>query len=256
MSSKQRKLSDHAQGISVPDSLLPEEVQKTASEATTEMAKPITVKLILLVVALIVTRAIDQAIYYRIAYEMKGYTWYFSAFILPIGFLVILWPIVWYKSFWSKSIPAESRSWGVHKVLFRLGVLDTLFNLTSTFPVRAIGGTASVVMGQAVIPFQMGLNFVLLGNSFHKTHYLGAILAIYGVLVKMIPRLDGTANSNDDGAQSSGMAYVGWALVMIASCIPNAFSNAVSLSFVSNSQEERKTALSFSFSSSMNVNAV
>eukprot|EP01138_Halocafeteria_seosinensis_P016495 gb/GECG01016826.1/.p1 GENE.gb/GECG01016826.1/~~gb/GECG01016826.1/.p1 ORF type:complete len:484 (+),score=47.23 gb/GECG01016826.1/:1-1452(+) len=185
----------------------------------------ITPKLILLVVGLIAARSADQAIYYRIAYEMDKFSWFLSAFVLPFGFLAVVFPIAWYKLLFTSSVPKETRRWGVHKLFCVFGILDTLFNVVSTLPVEPIGGTAANVLSQSVIPFQMVCNYLFLGNSFRKSHYLGVTLAVYGVLVKLIPQFQGNSDSSN-GASSSGIAYIGWSLVMIASAIPSAMSNA------------------------------
>jgi hypothetical protein len=54
-------------------------------------------RLTILVISLIVARAIDTVLYYRLANILDGFGLYFSSIILPIGFLLVLWPIVIYR---------------------------------------------------------------------------------------------------------------------------------------------------------------
>ena len=53
--------------------------------------------LVLALVSLILARSIDQTIFYRLAQVYTNYVWYLGAVILPIAFLFISWPVVWWK---------------------------------------------------------------------------------------------------------------------------------------------------------------
>jgi hypothetical protein len=106
--------------------------------------------------------------------------------------------------------------------LAALGVFDTIYNLLSTWPVPAIGGPVSNVLSQSVVPLNLALSISVLRTRFTRLHYIGALMAVYGVLVRMIPSLSGEAEA---GGNATGISYVFWVLVMIASQIPAALSN-------------------------------
>ena len=82
--------------------------------------------LVVLVIGLIAARSFDRALYYRIAYEMDKYSWFLSAIVLPLGFIVIVWPIVWYKLLFTNTIPKNTRVWGTHKTFMVLASFDAL----------------------------------------------------------------------------------------------------------------------------------
>lgn len=53
--------------------------------------------LVVALVALILARSIDQTIFYRLAQVYSNYVWYLGAIILPVAFLIVSWPVVWWK---------------------------------------------------------------------------------------------------------------------------------------------------------------
>lgn len=175
----------------------------------------------MLVVSLIVARAVDQVLYYRLAQALDGYGYYFSAAILPIGFLVVLWPIVVYRICTGR-VTKEMLAYPKWKFA-ALGVFDTLFNVLSTWPVPSIGGAVSNVLSQAVVPMNMGLSIAVLRTGFTRMHYVGAFMAVYGVLVRLIPSFTGSGES--EGGTSSGAVFAFWCGIMVISQIPAALSN-------------------------------
>ena len=75
-----------------------------------------------------------------------SYTWYFSAVILPIALLIVLAPITLYRYRKGLITPAMLKfSW---RSIAWLGLLDTLYNIMSSIPVKAIGGTVTNVLSQ------------------------------------------------------------------------------------------------------------
>lgn len=75
------------------------------------------------------------------------------------------------------------------------------------------------VLNQLVLPFNMGLAFLLLQTGFKRGHIMGAILVLYGGLVDMIPLFNGEAPANMPDPS------FGWIFLYILSLIPNAASN-------------------------------
>ena len=51
-----------------------------------------------------------------------------------------------------------------------MGLLDTLFNIFSTFPISKIGGSLTNVLSQTVLPINMIFAFVFLGTRFKNNH--------------------------------------------------------------------------------------
>lgn len=174
-----------------------------------------------MVLALIFARAIDQVLYYRIAIGMKGYTWYFSAVILPVALLMILAPITYYRYRQGK-ITKSMLAFPQRKIAL-LGGLDTLYNVLSSLPIAAIGGTVANVTSQAVLPFNMLLSWLVLKYRFVPTHYIGAVLVLYGVCVRLLPQFTGSGEGESGSA--TGFTFVAWMLVMVLSAVPNAASN-------------------------------
>ena len=95
--------------------------------------------------------------------EYEKYIWYLSNVILPLAFLVISWPVVWYKMYYTEEITPKMRSFPLYKFAV-MGALDTCFNLLSTFPQPHLGGAITNVMNQVVLPFNMVGSILFLGK--------------------------------------------------------------------------------------------
>lgn len=165
------------------------------------------------VVALIATRTVDMTLFYRFNYEYGYFVWYFSALILPFGYLVMTWPVVLWLKYRTTAITPQMTAFPKYRLAI-MGLLDTLFNLTSTFPVQHIGGNLSNVLSQTVLPMNMAISYFVLKTRFKWNHYLGALLVIGGVIVKMSPGLTGDSSP------------AGWIMLYIGSQVFNAASNA------------------------------
>ncbi|KAA0172158.1 hypothetical protein FNF27_01427 [Cafeteria roenbergensis] len=167
---------------------------------------------------------VDQVLYYRLAQALDGYGYYFSAAILPVGFLVVLWPIVLYRICTGR-VTKDMLAYPKWKFA-ALGIFDTLYNVLSTWPVPAIGGAVSNVLSQAVVPMNMGLSIAVLRTGFTRMHYVGAFMAVYGVLVRLIPSFTGSDDSDSaEGGSSSGAVFAFWCGIMVISQVPAALSN-------------------------------
>jgi len=188
-----------------------------------EMGKPgSTQYLILIVIALVLCRATDQVLYYRIAEAMSDYNWYFSAIILPIAFLFVVWPVVGYKLLFTGHITKAMLAVPQHKFAV-LGLIDTLFNILSTWPIKYTGSTVANVLSQAVLPWNMVLAFIVLRTRYNDTHILGATMVIYGVLVRLLPSLLNDSDGEDE-TESAGLFLI-WSIILMASQGLSALSN-------------------------------
>jgi len=174
------------------------------------------IRLALMLVALIFSRSVDQVLFYRISFTFQYYIFYFSSVILPVAFLMITAPVVVYKVFFTNHITPDMRRFPQWKFAI-LGLLDAVFNILSTFPVQHLGGSMANILSQTVLPFNMFLSFAVLGTRFKQVHYLGAVLVIYGVLVKLMPDIF------DDGASQG--SNIGWMLLLMGANVFSAGSN-------------------------------
>ncbi|CCI50230.1 unnamed protein product [Albugo candida] len=175
-------------------------------------------KLAIGLISLIIARCVDRVLYTRVTYEYTAFLWYFTNVILPVAFLVTSWPVVWYKMYFKADITPEMRSFPHYKFAI-MALFDMLYNLLSAFPTPHIGGNMANVLNQLVLPFNMGLAFLLLQTGFKRGHIMGAILVLYGGLVDMIPLFNGEAPANMPDPS------FGWIFLYILSLIPNAASN-------------------------------
>jgi hypothetical protein len=95
----------------LPPGVLPRDRRRSPSQFSPHL------KLSIAVVALIFTRSVDQTLYYRLAKEYDNYVWFLATVILPIAFLIVLWPICWYKIYVSKT--------GIDDISFALSAQHT-----------------------------------------------------------------------------------------------------------------------------------
>ena len=126
---------------------------------------------------------------------------YLSTIMLPVAFLVIFWPVVFYKLWFTNDITKEMKAFPYYKFAV-MGLFDTAFSLFSTFPIQHLGGDLSNVLSQSVLPINMMFAAYFLGTKFKKNHYLGAALVIYGIAIKL------SASSDFSGT-------LGWIFVMV-----------------------------------------
>lgn len=168
------------------------------------------VMVLVALVALVLSRTCDQTLYYRISFSYRYFVWYFSSVILAMP---ISWVVVWWKM-WRGDITPEMRRFPHHRYAI-MALFDTAFNVFSTFPIQYLGGDLSNVLSQGVLPINMLGSAMFLRTRYKKVHYWGALLVVYGILVKLSPDL-GTPNF-------SGSA--GWVLLMLLAQTPAAASN-------------------------------
>ena len=173
------------------------------------------------VIALILVRAIDQTLYYRIAIGMTGFAWFFSALVLPVAFLVVLTPVVLWK-IRSGAIPRSDLAFPQRKIV-ALGMFDSLYNVLSTFPVAPLGGPMTVVLSQTVMPLQAACNYIFLKHKYGPLHMVGIFLAVYAVLLRMLPQLTGDEAAS--GGTATGVVFIAYAILMVVSNIPSALGN-------------------------------
>ncbi|ETW03085.1 hypothetical protein H310_05512 [Aphanomyces invadans] len=167
---------------------------------------------------LIISRSVDRVYYTRITYDYNEFLWYFSNIICPIAYLVTSWPVVWYKMWFTQEITTEMTSFPHYKFAI-MGLFDTLYNLLTAFPTPHIGGNMSNALNQLNLPFNMILSAILLSTRYKRSHYMGAVLVLYGALVTMIPvfRNEVAANMPDPS--------MFWILFYIIGLLPAAGSN-------------------------------
>jgi uncharacterized membrane protein len=186
----------------------------------TSVLSPLTVALLVL----IATRSVDRVIFTRLAISYSNYLWFLANLILPVAFLVISWPIVWYKMLFTKDITPEMKAFPQYKFLI-MGLLDTLYNLLSTFPQPKLGGDLSNVMSQVVLPFNMIGSMIFLGTRYKKCHWIGSTLVIYGVMVNLLPFFEGNKSHKDGGHPDTYDPSVFWIGLSIFSMVFAAASN-------------------------------
>ncbi|KAF0695381.1 Aste57867_13815 [Aphanomyces stellatus] len=152
-------------------------------------------KLVVGLVVLILSRSVDRVYYTRITYDYNEFLWYFSNIICPVAYIVTSWPVVWYKLWFTEEITPEMKAFPHYKFAI-MGLFDTLYNLLTAFPTPHIGGNMSNALNQLNLPFNMILSAILLSTRYKRSHYMGAILVLYGAMVTMIPIFRGEVASN------------------------------------------------------------
>ncbi|KAF0710935.1 hypothetical protein AaE_012311 [Aphanomyces astaci] len=154
----------------------------------------------------------------RITYDYQQFLWYYSNIINPVAFLVITWPIVWYKLFFTKDITPEMKAFPHYKYAI-MAFLDMTNSFMSALPTPHIGGNLANVLNQVTLPFNMLLSVIVLGTQYHRAHMMGAILVLYGAFVCMIPLFRGEV------ALNSPDPSFGWILLYVLAMLPAAASN-------------------------------
>lgn len=84
--------------VTVPTIMANEYEEPRVTGCRAVLAKSVlTISLVILISA----RCVDRALFTRITYALPDYLWYLANIVLPIAFLVISWPVVWYKMYFT-----------------------------------------------------------------------------------------------------------------------------------------------------------
>eukprot|EP00128_Syssomonas_multiformis_P005614 Colp12_sorted_trinity150504_noHs@32929 len=131
------------------------------------------------------------------AKDMKNYAWFLGSIALPAAFVIVSWPIVWYKMKFTDHITPEMRKTPMKYYLI-LGGFDAFQNILSAIPAPFIPGPLQVVVSQLAIPINMGMSFLFLSTRYGWNHGLGVLLILGGVVVATLPNfLNGNSTLGD-----------------------------------------------------------
>lgn len=179
---------------------------------------PKAIKLVLAMIALIGSRAVDQVLSYRMTDMFSSYTWLLGAIILPLAYNVILWPIVLYKMYVSKTITMKERMFPQLGIAI-MAMFDAASSIVGTWPVPYLPSSMTNALSNAVLPFTLLFSIVFLGRKYLATHYLGAMLMVTGMTIRLLPSI------LNPGPKDHLIAGYVWVPILILSQIPSAASN-------------------------------
>ncbi|OQR92824.1 Drug/Metabolite Transporter (DMT) Superfamily, partial [Thraustotheca clavata] len=90
-------------------------------------------KLVLAAAVLVLVRCVDRVYNTRLTYEYTPFLWYFVNIINPVAYMMISWPIVWFKMKYTDDISSTMRSFPHCKFAF-MAFLDMLASFLATIP--------------------------------------------------------------------------------------------------------------------------
>lgn len=180
-------------------------------------------------VIMVLARSVDFVLYVRMATKMRNYTYILADILLSIGFMIVAWPVVWYKMFVSKSITKEMRSFPNYKFIF-MGIFDSLSVLISTIPAALVSGSINVVMSQSVVFVNMIASFVFLHMRYSPLHVCGVALVMAGITVDIWPMFAA------EGSGSSDQYTWIWIFLLFLANVPMAASNVYKEKYLKEAQ--------------------
>lgn len=180
-------------------------------------------------VIMVLARSIDFVLYIRMAKKMANYEYILADILLSIGFMMVAWPVVWFKMFVTKSITKEQRSFPGYKFIL-MGVFDSLSVLISTIPASYVSGPINVVMSQSVVLVNMVASFFFLHLRYSPYHVAGVVLVMVGITIDVWPTFAGGASSS-----SSEFTWL-WILLLFIANIPMAASNVYKEKYLKQAQ--------------------
>jgi uncharacterized membrane protein len=139
---------------------------------------------------------------------MKNYNWYAGSFIFPLIGCLFFWIPNWYNMYIKKKRFREENEIG-QKNLFKIGVLDSLNSIAGTYATPYLSIVIMTITDKITLPLMMIASYILLNRKYLKSHYLGCILTIYGILVAFVP----------DFQNDKGTNYI-WLIIYTLSLIP------------------------------------
>ena len=134
---------------------------------------------------------------------------------VPMSFAYII-PMVKYGT----AITPEQRAIPKYKFAI-MGALDCISGAMAIFAVNYISsGSMIVLIQQSAIPISMLFSKVTLGATYSMAQYGGAAVVCAGIVIVLLPSMDGSAPAADNGHNQ-----ILWSVVMMLSCIPQAISS-------------------------------
>jgi hypothetical protein len=119
--------------------------------------------------------------------------------------------------YYSGEITMEHRQFP-QKALFIMALFDTAGNVLGTWPLPYIPPSIVNVLSNSVLPMTMLASVVLLKTGYKWTHYLGAVLVVSGIMVRLIPTLS--------AGEKEPLILPGiWIPIYLLSLLPAALSN-------------------------------
>jgi len=172
--------------------------------------------LLIAMISFVFMGTIDSVLYVRLTHKMEEYAWFLSQIVLTVGFLVVSWPITWFRMF-RGNITSEMRSIPLRWYAI-LGFLDAIDAMLGTIASPYLPGPLLSIFGKSIIPFTMAGSFIVLHTRYTIFHGLGVIIIICGVLVNTVPLI---VKKNEDIQTNAWI----WGLFIIGATIPAAVSN-------------------------------
>jgi hypothetical protein len=171
----------------------------------------------LALVGMIVSVTLNQVFHYRLARNYKSYTWYLGAVVLISFYCLLIWPVILYKLYVSKTITSEQANFP-QKAMFYMAALDCASSLLGIWPLPYMASSLTNVLSCGVILFTVAGSLVFLKVRYVPAHYLGISLVVVGLIIRLIP----TFSKSGD----SGSSYlVVWIPVYLGSLVCSAASN-------------------------------
>ena len=170
----------------------------------------------------VLCRSLDRIWFNRWMKEMPSYSWLNTAILFPIGVNFCMWCCLFYYRVIKNSIPKSKRDFP----LWRLAVIasqDSLNSIIAGFATPFLTVSMQNVLQQSVLIFVMIASYIWLKRRYLGSHYLGALLTIYGIMVSVM----GIFNGDDINVVVNGVVVpisALYVMIFIVSNIPAAAS--------------------------------
>lgn len=152
-------------------------------------------KLYLYILALLVFTSIDYILYVNWIDTMKNYNWYAGSFIFPLIGCLFFWIPTWYYIYIKKEDFHHEKNIQ-QKNLFKIGVLDSLNSIGGTFATPFLSIVIMTITDKLTLPLMMLASYFILKRRYLKSHYLGCLLTIYGIMVAFVPDFQSDKTNN------------------------------------------------------------
>tara|TARA_Y100000389_G_C17468042_1_gene527518 strand:- start:1791 stop:2753 length:963 start_codon:yes stop_codon:yes gene_type:complete len=119
---------------------------------------------------------------------MKNYKWFAGSLVFPIfGFFFFWIPVLILKYWYRYRFSIESNF--SQKKLFVIGSLDSINSIIGSYATPYISVLLMTILDKLSLPLTMIASFFYLKRRYYLSHYLGAFLTVYGVMISFIPEM-------------------------------------------------------------------
>lgn len=139
------------------------------------------------------SRTLSQVLHYRIARIYVTYSWFLSAIVLISAYVILLWPMIWYRTYLSRQITSQHRSFPQLSLLL-MASFDCASSVLGIWPLLYLSSSLVNILSCGVLVFTMIGSVWIFKTQYQLLHLAGVLLVIAGLFLRLVPTFANTTS--------------------------------------------------------------